>query len=146
MSLASWKREFYTPVNKVKKSDAAAASLRKWEGLRPENMKQHGLEWFGHRIRQTNQPSSSVAIDDSNCALCWYFLGPWSEPFPCDACPLSIVRGGVACDDKMVDEEKAPYHCGTRDQDPRPMIRWLKKAVAYQERQTKTKARRHATP
>jgi len=145
VSLASWKREFYTPVSKVKKCDAAAESLRKWEGLRPENMKQHGLEWFGRRIRQTNQPSSSVAIDDSSCALCWYFLRPSGEPFPCAACPLSIVRGGVACDRETNDERRGPYWTGT-DSDPRPMIRWLKKAVAYQERQTKTKAGRHATP
>jgi len=143
VSLASWKCEFYTPVSKVKKCDAAAESLRKWEGLRPENMKQHGLEWFGHRIRQTNQPSSSIAIDDSSCALCWFFVGYWHASFPCETCPLSIVRGNIACDRQGSQETSDPYHRGAYDHDPRPMIRWLKKAVAYQEKQAK--AVRHAT-
>ena len=137
MSLATWKREFYTPMSKVNKRDAAAASLRKWEGLRPGNLKRHAVEWLDTYLRDRVSPEDILDINDTSCALCWYFLGPVGEPFPCGACPLSIVRGGVACDLEMINEGIAPYHYGSECQDPRPMIRWLKKAVAYQERQGK---------
>ena len=44
MSIATWKKEFYSPISKCPKSKAAAHSLKKWIGLRPENLAKHGLE------------------------------------------------------------------------------------------------------
>jgi hypothetical protein len=41
MSLESWKAEFYPiPADEVKKKDALAHSLRKWEGLRKEQSRE----------------------------------------------------------------------------------------------------------
>lgn len=39
MSLETWKEEFYPiPADEVPESQALAHSLRKWEGLRKENL------------------------------------------------------------------------------------------------------------
>lgn len=44
MSMRSWKKEYY-PVEaaKVPKELAVVASLRKWIGLRLDNLQRHGL-------------------------------------------------------------------------------------------------------
>ena len=44
MSIESWKAEFYpTPADEASKDQAIAHSLRKWEGLRKENLDRHEL-------------------------------------------------------------------------------------------------------
>jgi len=131
MSLATWKAEFYlVPASKVKKAEALAHSLRKWQGLTKTALKRHGL------IREScgifGEDRSFYANSDT-CALCHFWISEAGFSGGCMACPLAIVRGGVRCDREMAGEELAPWNAFEENGDARPMISWLKKAIKAQE-------------
>ncbi len=44
MGIATWKKEFYPPISKVTRANAIDHSLKKWIGLREENLKRHDLK------------------------------------------------------------------------------------------------------
>lgn len=140
MSIASWKKEFY-PVNAASKrataSPLAAAkhSLRKWIGLRPENLEAHGLWNNGlYKILECGTNDEAFRIDSDSCALC-QLIKPERNGQGCGECPLAIVRGGAPCDGKKSNESKSPYAASS----PEPMIGWLEKAIDYAAKVSKTK-------
>lgn len=159
MSLETWKAEFYpTPAEDTAKEDAIAHSLRKWQGLTPENLKKHGVihEPFAGVIDESDfsagKPiymySEAVPIDSGTCALCHHHYNSgdeeswedddFDEEDSCGVCPLKEARGGVSCDCTRDDEQTSPWnsfsHPGNTGSNPKPMIFWLQKALDDQQK------------
>ena len=132
MSLKSWKEEF-CPVDaeEVPEEDALAHSLRKWEGLLPENLTKHGLmvgrELLMPVIETGDEDDDRFfTISASTCALCkHYFSSGEFGGRACQFCPLAEARKGLSCDKGRRD----PYGAFLKTGDPKPMIRLLKKAI-----------------
>ena len=117
MSYETWCEEFY-PVSAdyCKEEDAIEHSLRKWIGLRIENLDKHELRIVGRSVRDGNSHTLLI-IADRSCSLC-----RWYASFRCDDCPLAQVLGG-RCD--VID---APYDIWCDTKNPEPMIEALQKA------------------
>jgi hypothetical protein len=123
MSLESWKTEFYdVPADKfVGTCDQLAAaqhSLKKWLGLRQENLDAHDITIH----------SVSHLIDASNCALCAV------NPKSCATCSLFEVRGGFTCDEDSTKESLSPFHAFKLHSNQEPMIDLLKEAISMLEK------------
>ena len=130
MSLESWKRQFY-PRERVGAIGAIEHSIRKWEGLRPENLKAHKLSKMigshditdellmarGDEIHWTD----SFNIDSDTCALCI------RHDDECRRCELAIARDGLDCFHSNEEETISPFHAWSQYADPEPMIFWLVK-------------------
>jgi len=130
MSLATWKKEFYPiPARKVKKAEALAHSLRKWQGLTKAALKRHRLIRDSYGIFGEDR---GFYIDSDTCALCRFWIDSGGLGY-CAKCPLAIVRDGVRCDREMAGEELAPWNAFEETGDARPMISWLKKAIKAQD-------------
>lgn len=151
MSKESWLAEFYpiTAKQAVQQGGGAVPliehSLRKWEGLRPENLERHGvrIDSLGDVVTDdASRPGIGdipvVRIDATTCSLCEeYFLrfrGGGGDA--CSACPLAQVRHGVACTDRAKSENMPPWSArprvlfdGRKSGSPEPMIEWLRKAL-----------------
>lgn len=116
MSLDTWKEVYYQePASEVPKSRALEHSLRKWVGLREENLAQHGLEPELLHL-------GKIRIDASTCALCHHYMR--NVAGMCRACPLSTVHDGVErvnCDEQ--------YKAWVYSHDPEPMIELIKLAA-----------------
>jgi uncharacterized protein YbdZ (MbtH family) len=116
MSIATWKKEFYGPMSKAVKSEKAALehSIKKWTGLLPANLKKHELKtkdlWIEDNARR------AFDIDSSTCALC--------ELYICSDCPLKKIRRSPCCGNK-----ESPYSIWYDENNPRPMLNLLKKAL-----------------
>ena len=138
MSFESWKEEFYPmPAEEVRPERALEHSLQKWKGLRPENLKKHGVVY--DKIRQAvldpDHPEADhpegedrLCIDGDSCALCVHNHD--TDDTLCESCPFYKARGNVACDSARKDEdidqyEFVPYFAMTKRSNPEPMIRWL---------------------
>ena len=130
MSIETWKAEFYpvpaddesldTDVKRVEHS------LRKWEGLTPENMAKHGasLDAFGGPVVVTsNNDGKRLRIDSSTCALCEEHL----DAPTCPTCPLAIYLGD------MCDGADMPFRDFVSDHNPHTMIDALKGTLAMLE-------------
>lgn len=131
MSLESWKAEFYpVEARDVPKERAAAHSLKKWEGLRKEELEKHECELTHWGDVQSRHRETFYIIGQS-CALCVHFAVPWKNN-NCLDCPLSKARGGVSCDSCRRDEAVAPYQA-LKSKGPEPMIGWLKKTMELEE-------------
>lgn len=141
MSLDTWKQAFYpVPADESDKSDAIQHSLTKWEGLRPDALAEHELEFFGGGIR--DGLGNYLSVSASTCALCECHFDdikckddPDIEPedHTCGTCPLYLARGNVACDESRTDETISPFYYWTHTTNPEPMIGWLKKAQAWED-------------
>lgn len=135
MSLQSWKEEFY-PVEAQYASpeEAVAHSLRKWEGLRPENLQKHGLVQNGKHLEEVDSEDEEYFISGDSCALCHHYAED-----ECNCCPLFKARGDVACDSFNIEEcgsdGEHPFGAGVNraNPNPEPMIMWLKKAQEEQQ-------------
>ena len=134
MSLTTWKKEFYPEdAGKVSAKDALAHSLRKWEGILPENLKKHDVFLDeDHKLRGKKGPPMGYVTGNKTCALChhhWhYFIDT------CDDCPLTAV--GACCLDY-----NSPYERATKGMSkgkplkPKLMITALKRAQKYEAKQ-----------
>lgn len=134
MSLESWKAEFY-PIRaeNVPKEDALEHSIRKWEGLRKENLEKHGLYKDCTAIYEESSFRSWYISSDS-CALCHQYLNPngpfTSERDKCKECPLFKTNGNCRCDRSKTQSESL-FSSFTIHDNPEPMIEALKKAREY---------------
>lgn len=111
MTIETWKQEFYpTEADSTSKETAIAHSLRKWVGLRPENLTKHGITNYDlYTIQYKNE---RFDINGQSCALCSHFFSrDW-----CVNCPLH-KHLGQDCDD-----ENMPYSIYIASRDPEPMI------------------------
>lgn len=135
MSLKSWKREFYRPINRATSSwlKACEHSLRKWEGATKPNLRAHGLVWDGDSIAEKPTRGQfywdidSLEFDDDTCALCRradeiidkQFNG---QGYRCSVCPLVAIQGGVDCT-----QGGSPFDYYYQTGRPAKMIRALRK-------------------
>lgn len=127
MSLESWKAEFY-PVDAkdVSEADALAHSLKKWEGLRKENLERHRGKHNEHRHIEFED--GIFMVNDGTCACCVH----WDEDDDgCPGCPLSQDRG-ERCDGG----DDAPYGKFTLEHNPEPMIQLIQLAIERQEKKS----------
>jgi hypothetical protein len=131
MSLSTWKQEFYpVPADSVK-DDAAAVehSIRKWEGLRKENLVKHAMR---RSDRDIGDDRDDFGIDCRSCALCvLHRTRDKDGEASCGDCPLYVSRGKVACDVSTDDETIAPYRVFMNCGDPEPMLAALALARAH---------------
>ena len=132
MSLKTWKAEYY-PTEAYEATDndlqAALHSLKKWEGLTPRNLAEHGgVASDGELIFKGDE----FELSDENCALCQRSeLEFGQQDGYCAKCPLWKVRGEMECYKKLPSEGLSPWHTMLEHGDPRPMIYWLKKTVEH---------------
>ena len=114
MSLETWKEEFYpVPADEVPESQALTHSLRKWEGLRKENLEKHGVKRRLHKVGEFH-------VDSTTCALCHHHAGS----FWCYTCPIAgtdEAGNSVNCDHE--------YIKWVGGGDPEPMIELIKNAI-----------------
>lgn len=135
MSVKTWKEEFYpVPAVDVPAAEAAAHSLRKWIGARPENLARHDVRLNGETGSVMDDTDDRVRFTSVTCALCARFFdieNIENQSEACRQCPLALARGGVSCTDVIEDEDESPFYMLTSDKpSPEPMISWLEKAVA----------------
>lgn len=149
MSLKTWKEEFYTlPACNVPEDKAIAYSLKKWIGLRQENLAKHEIYFDGHRLKEANAwfNFTPFYIDGDSCALCEHYYDSYSDIYDaddeqvnCHSCPLYLARGGVPCDSERDDEQRSPYFAMVGEsnknnpRNPEPMIYWLIQAQLQEE-------------
>lgn len=151
MSIESWKKEFY-PVEasefygetRTIRSVLAAVdhSIRKWEGIRPANLKKHGLEHtpYGAVIEsgdRADELCTRIELCSETCSLCQMFSS-WecdqrshesSIGNTCSACPLSLVNQECCTDvDNAYD---IVMFNDEGNNSVEPMIRALKKARTF---------------
>lgn len=130
MSLDSWKAEFYpVPAHKVPENQALHHSLRKWIGLRPENLQRHGLKIAFLSIYEIEREFIRLYINSRSCALCFHYYNHHKvgSDEACIGCPLYAVRN-CPCDE---DSQGliSPYGSWLAHKDPEPMIRLLQAAL-----------------
>ena len=120
--------------------------IQKWKGLHPDILDYYGLA----RTRQTQiqrnlLPRTKVLnVNGDSCALCVRFLHKEGN---CDGCPLSIVRGGVSCDDQTQEEkargQESPYHRFIYGGGKTfAMLKWLRKALTWARQQEPKKKKK----
>lgn len=123
MSLQSWIEEFYPiPAKEVSKENALEHSIKKWEGLRKENLEKHDLMQEDRSILD-QESYEALRIDGNSCALCVHYAARTS----CIGCPLYHIRQDTKCD-KSNKDVSAVYFDFTEDENPEPMIEELKQA------------------
>lgn len=125
-----WKQEYYpVPAGAVTREEAAAHSLRKWEGLRPEVLREHGL-YVRNAVLRYGEHQTLLSIDAFSCALCVHHALQ-IDGDGCRSCPLFQVLGNRTCDGQEEEEypNTAPYSIFANTDDPEPMIAALRLAV-----------------
>lgn len=131
MSMETWKKEFYPiTAREVSVDDAAAHSLKKWIGLRKENLDKHEVVMAAIRkpMLQDKNGESHLFIDDSTCALCMHHLHKYTNRRACVTCPITLATG-LPCDR----EAHSPWSIWQFNRDPEPMIVVLKAAIDYEQ-------------
>lgn len=116
-----WLDTYYpVPADQCPKEDAVAHSLRKFEGLRPEALKEHGLRLLQGCVFDDND-NLIITLGRSSCALCAsYFTSP-----RCSGCPLSLAE-------KECEVDENPYTEMIDRDDPEPMIAAMKEILKQQ--------------
>jgi len=141
MSLQTWNEEFYPIPASAAKGDVRTAvehSLRKWEGLRKENLDKHGLmtdEDYHLSIIDKSTKTHVYGVYGDTCALCLYAKDlknergsdyedyeDYDHDYPyCIGCPLDEINNCNRGDSSYVIFK----HKG----DPEPMIANLKQCL-----------------
>lgn len=152
MSIETWMKEFYDlPACNVPEDKAIAYSLKKWIGLRKENLELHGVYFDGYTVEESKDPTKHrLTIDGDSCALCEHYYDSCSDIYDaddeqvnCHSCPLYLARGGVPCDSERDDEQRSPYFAMVGEgesnknnpRNPEPMIYWLIQAQLKEEKE-----------
>lgn len=145
MSMQTWLDEFY-PYSKEYLPETWEEALEtcfpKWEGLRSENLKKHGLITLSSDFYE----SSSLAkvspyitgFGGAMCGLCNLSeeLVEDTELDQCDVCPMAASRGGTSCDNKTDEEfdtDSDPWSEMYSHKNPEPMIEALKKTKIFMQ-------------
>lgn len=157
MSLETWVKEFCpVPVEATKGWDDVRRlerDLKKWEGLRKENLDRHDGKLWDDAIRFRNEGAEhgdggpylhyDIAYECSLCAEYTQGRNPEANPH-CWDCPLYDVREGFRCDTVSDDEDDegvaAPWFRLCREGNPEPMIEWLEKALERALEQAQARA------
>lgn len=131
MSMTTWTEEFYPiPAAKSSEKDAAEHSLKKWIGLRPENLSRHGLRTVSIAI---TDGKTALTIDGLSCALCKHhnYVAQATTYRDCPSCPIVAVNGGRTCLNKTLDGRPSPWHQWVNYHEVEPMIELLERTVEY---------------
>lgn len=122
MSIKSWKEKYYpTPASAPTTMLAALKhALRKWKGLYPSTLKEHGLK-IGEETELVGE-DGTFPVDTETCAVCSFVN------VDCRICPLYEVRG-KKCDTPSSWNIPSPYSSLTLYGDPVPMIGLLHEAI-----------------
>lgn len=128
MSLQTWKSEFYPHdasafASEGDELEAINHSLKKWEGLRPENLAKHNVEVARHFMLdfwRVEGQDGLLGIDASSCSLCVH------HDERCEECALFKVHDRSCYADNNT--YTSPWHLWSADQDPEPMINLIKEA------------------
>ena len=134
MSIETWKHEFYRveayKVSVLSNMEMLRHSIKKWEGLQPENLARHELKATRggdlYSLGDAHAASPLFNVSSTTCALC---EGYKPGKFGCGSCPLSNVRGNVACDGTMKEERFSPFRIWIVRSNPMPMLQWLREAL-----------------
>lgn len=133
MSIATWSAKFY-PVaasRKTTRKQALKQSIRKWSGLDPVKLAEHGVAPLYFKPDNTrylvDSASNTFEMNDQTCALCAISTSFSS----CDNCPLYESRGETPCFRKLTDENISPWAAWTDVGNHLPMLEALKKAKDY---------------
>lgn len=140
MSLATWMEEFYPiTADATTKRNAIEHSLRKWIGLRPENLAKHrvakGKDFFWNNS-VISDGEGGLYIESESCALCFHYYDRGEAP-RCGRCPLAKAREGRPCD-----QYDSPYHKWLYTDDPEPMINDLEKALEAKKERARKRTKR----
>jgi hypothetical protein len=135
-----WLAKYYPiPAGNVPKAEAGKACLLKWQGCRRATLKQYGLCIEFASVRDAGNSSLVLFLRDDTCAYCIHYREDEPSCHACHACPLATVRKGVPCDKCGRNEKEPPWERAAYGGVVGPLIRWLEKAVAYEQRQAKKK-------
>lgn len=124
MPIETWKAEFeptgaHTPGFTV--VDAIEHSLRRWTGLRHENLEKHGLRrYHAKSITGVVGPKGQLTLlhfGRNDCALCVKFLND-----DCEGCPLEEIGKGCL-------SLKSPYRIAKITGNEEPMLQALREAL-----------------
>lgn len=150
MSIKSWKEEFYPVGARALCQDPSAStvdlikhSLKKWIGLRKENIGKHALAKSGRSLVDFARAfpfGESFEIDGASCALCVKFNAlSMDEEIDDDCldCPIVSVNEGFTCDGRTpnsleysYEDDREIYNAwASISSDPEPMIAVLEKAL-----------------
>lgn len=140
MSLETWKAEFYpVDADKVSEADALDHSLRKWIGLKSENLKKHdvvphdgsGTLNDSCTLYDAQDRTLTFFVNYRSCALCHHYTQEEAGD-PCATCPISLSRDGISCDNSTEMEfGLSPYAVWTYVHTPHQMIEVLIEAKKY---------------
>ncbi len=152
MCMKSWKAEFYpvraynfTPQNGVQLTsdvELLEHSLKKWEGLTPENLAKHGCsvhpdQWYkiGDELgfKDEDEPGHRMFLGSDSCSLCVARINhQGTEEERCVRCPISLFTGR-ACDADalMAPPNSSPYAMFGKNKDPQPMIELLRNTLEW---------------
>lgn len=124
MSLNSWKRKYYKGRIRSAAADPLSAvkhSLKKWKGLRPDKLEEHGLvvSW-GDVVNPVT--GKAFVVNNETCALC-VMCQTATGCADCGKCPVVEVTGKT-CDGRSGND--SAYGTWIRDNNPEPMIKLLK--------------------
>lgn len=123
MSLKTWKKEFFPPMDTSTELGAIIHSLRKWRGLRPENMKKHGVKKHLTSTREiVDRRHNSLEIDAYSCALCWRHT--LAKNGNCFGCSL-LKQLESECDL----HDNSPYVLFLKKNEVEPMIEALEQTL-----------------
>lgn len=137
MSIETWKKEFY-PVEAAEIADTDATvveliahSLKKWEGVRPGNIKKHGLKRAGYDSFHDGE--EYFELDGDSCSLCAAFYGKQDisdetdrcEDSDCSVCPIFLANGKTCADAYQ------EFTIGSRR--PTKMVNLLRKTLKHYE-------------
>lgn len=143
MCLQTWQDEFYLrtayAVSDKGWDECLDHSIRKWEGLLPENLAKHDVSLL-HGIYSipwvvddyTESQGTGFYIDADTCALCakarvvYEDDDPvdWVEKNMCDYCPLAKSLGRPC----SIMDDPGPYDVFYETLNPLPMLEALKNA------------------
>lgn len=136
MSIVTWRKEFCTvPAEQMKDApleEAINHSLRKWKGLRQDNLLKHGLHrnrndaW---RVVDGRTGASHATVSSAQCALCVKFLTA-----KCFECPLNVSGTRLSGREGCI----KVYSAWADQYTPEPMIQALEEALTHYGTQAPT--------
>lgn len=115
MSIETWKQEFFEADFQQERQ--CQQSLKKWIGLRKENLEKHKCAREWNTILDVQR--KGIRITAGTCSLC-HFNYETDELDECEGCPL-YKHLGVSCDACST----SPYSFWLLSSDPEPMIKAL---------------------
>lgn len=128
MSIETWKVEFYpVPASEVCAEDALQHSLRKWIGLREENLGKHAC--FVSTSVVLADGRKEFDLNSSSCALCVSYYTS-SDGYKCSSCPI-VKLTGMSCDSN----KQSPWWAWAAREAPEPMIAVLQDCIAAQAKE-----------